>query len=247
VSTHICRGLPSMSCSGCMEDYNRAHVPMPVNADADGPAEPDETIRIVCSCAEPGCQRFAAATPEQAVEHAVGSAALAGVRLDPEDVDRLREVAVSYLHCRTCGDFDSGFRAFRDPDGEPVWLCFTCVGSGVSEALGLLTDGTPGTVFVHDRVSPSVMLTDGPWHCRSCRTACSAARQCRCCADRVIATVDAVDALAAVVYEWDTSGEHPIPAGATACPWCSFWHMPGEPECVDAPREVEDVHLPEGP
>lgn len=34
------------------------HFPMPLNADGQGPAEPAETVRVVCWCGDEACERF---------------------------------------------------------------------------------------------------------------------------------------------------------------------------------------------
>ena len=34
------------------------HVPMPINADGDGPADPDETVGVVCWCGQPDCREY---------------------------------------------------------------------------------------------------------------------------------------------------------------------------------------------
>jgi hypothetical protein len=35
---------------------------------------------------------------------------------------------------------------------------------------------------------------------------------------------------------WDMTGKWSVPVGATLCEWCSFWHLPDEPPCPDAPE-----------
>jgi hypothetical protein len=34
------------------------HLAMPVDERGDGPAEPEDTVRIVCSCGRIGCTEF---------------------------------------------------------------------------------------------------------------------------------------------------------------------------------------------
>lgn len=34
------------------------HLPLPVNAQGQGPADPDDTVAVVCWCNDPACQEF---------------------------------------------------------------------------------------------------------------------------------------------------------------------------------------------
>lgn len=34
------------------------HCEMPINADGVGPADPEETVSIVCWCGEDGCEEY---------------------------------------------------------------------------------------------------------------------------------------------------------------------------------------------